>query len=173
MCSLLDVTSCVVEQEQYTEFTAYAALLAGASPPVIQKSVVGRHQQTWKLREHHLVVNDPADSDSGIDVTESDRVIPLRGGDPLRSYFPTGTQIIERRDGLRVQNPADDQEFTYQRHSFSEMHKQNARQTDATVQDIIITGEVSCFTNSMAEAELTDQISRDIRPGANSILWDA
>ncbi len=139
---LLSVISSIVEQEQYTEFTAYAALLAGAAPPVIQKSVVGRHQQTWKLREHHLVVNDPADSDSGIDVTESDRVIPFRGGDPLRSYFPTGTQIIERRDGLRVQNPANDQEFTYQRHSFSDLDEQNA---DQIVQDIIITGEVSCL----------------------------
>ena len=163
---LLNVISSVVEQEQYTEFTAYAALLAGASPPVIQKSVVGRHQQTWKLREHHLVVNDPADSDSGIDVTESDRVIPLRGGDPLRSYFPTGTQIIERRDGLRVQNPANDQEFTYQRHSCSD-----AGQADVTVQDIIITGEVSCFMSRVTEFSLTAHLSRDIRPGANLILW--
>jgi hypothetical protein len=87
----------------YTEFTAYAALLGGAPPTIIQKSVVGRHQQTWKLREHHLLVADPSGSDSGIDM-DIDQVLPLRAGDPLRAYFPTGTQIREHRDGLTVQD---------------------------------------------------------------------
>ncbi|KAF8970670.1 hypothetical protein BDZ97DRAFT_1790416 [Flammula alnicola] len=119
----------------YTEFTAYAALLAGAPPPIIQKCVVGRHQQTWKLREHHLVT-DPTDSDSGIDM-EVDNIIPLRAGDPLRSYFPTGTQIMENRSGLTVQDSVTGQVYRYMRTSV----KRDEEQNEASVKDIIITGE--------------------------------
>ncbi|KAJ6625941.1 hypothetical protein B0H10DRAFT_1999553 [Mycena sp. CBHHK59/15] len=72
----------------YTEFTAYAALLQGAPPPILQKSVIVRHRQTWKLREHHFT----SSGDSSPH--------PLSPGDPLRAYFPTGTHISESREGL-------------------------------------------------------------------------
>ncbi|KAF9484156.1 hypothetical protein BDN70DRAFT_826067 [Pholiota conissans] len=124
----------------YTEFVAYAALLAGAPPPVIQKSVVGRHQQTWKLREHHLIIADPPDSDSGISI-EPDVFTPLRAGDPLRSYFPTGTQITERREGLTVEDLANGQSYQYERATVSEIRRRNEQKLDVIVQDIIVTGE--------------------------------
>ncbi|KAJ7938462.1 hypothetical protein B0H13DRAFT_1943151 [Mycena leptocephala] len=79
---------------QYTEFTAYAALLQGAPPPILQKSVIVRHRQTWKLREHHFVV----------------------GTEPVPSrVFPTGTQIIESRDGVEVRDPNRPTELRYYR----------------------------------------------------------
>ncbi|KAF8889100.1 hypothetical protein BD779DRAFT_1611184 [Infundibulicybe gibba] len=87
----------------YTEFTAYAALLSGAPPLTLQKSMVVRHRQTWKLREHHLISSTPA---QGFDCSTSPDVPgPLPAGDPLRSYFPTGTQIREHQDGIDVQEP--------------------------------------------------------------------
>ncbi|KAG6889688.1 hypothetical protein C0995_015436 [Termitomyces sp. Mi166 len=120
---------------QYTEFTAYASLLAGAQPHVIQGSMVVRHRQTWKLHEHHLLAFDASRSDSGIGL-DSDSVEPLTSGDPLRSYFPTGTQIRETKDGIDIQVPKRNDVLHYQRaSSIREKGK------GVSVQDIIITGE--------------------------------
>ncbi|KAF8064294.1 hypothetical protein FPV67DRAFT_1504325 [Lyophyllum atratum] len=124
----------------YTEFTAYAALLAGGQPPIIQKSMVVRHRQTWKLREHHLLASDPSRSDSGIEL-ESDNVEPLPAGDPLRSYFPTGTQIRESRDGIEIQEPAREGIIHYQRASCVASGMYGFERRGVSVQDIIITGE--------------------------------
>ncbi|KAG5640379.1 hypothetical protein DXG03_008878 [Asterophora parasitica] len=117
------------------EFTAYASLLAGGGPSVIQKSMVVRHRQTWKLREHHLLASS---SDSGIGL-DSDNVETLRGGDPLRSWFPTGTQIRESRDGIEVHEPGRKDVVHYQRGTTS--GGICGDNTGVIVQDIIITGE--------------------------------
>ncbi|CAA7262021.1 unnamed protein product [Cyclocybe aegerita] len=143
----------------YSEFTAYAALLAGAPPVILQKSAVGKHQQTWKLREHHLLAadDDTSGSDSGIELDRYDvrqgksteaGMTPLRAGDPLRSYFPTGAQIREGRDGLVVQESSDSNArvLRYQRASCAE-RKRNVgvevleEEQSRKVVDIIITGE--------------------------------
>ncbi|KAJ3516227.1 hypothetical protein NLJ89_g1250 [Agrocybe chaxingu] len=143
----------------YAEFTAYAALLAGAPPIILQKSVVGKHQQTWKLREHHLLAadDDASGSDSGIELDRDDvrqgknkeaETMPLRAGDPLRSYFPTGTHIREGRDGLVVQESTDSngRVLRYQRASCAERKKNVGAEVleeeqSRKVVDIIITGE--------------------------------
>ncbi|KAF7369815.1 hypothetical protein MVEN_00314200 [Mycena venus] len=127
----------------YTEFTAYAALLQGAPPPILQKSVIVRHRQTWKLREHHFVVSTrsvPVDA-AAVDSHGH----PLSAGDPLRAYFPTGTHIIETRDGLEVRDPNRPTELRYYRStmgsnvsSTNDKHNGNGQ---TQVQDIIITGE--------------------------------
>ncbi|KAF9555742.1 hypothetical protein CPC08DRAFT_820884 [Agrocybe pediades] len=121
----------------YTEFTAYAGMLAGAAPTIIQKGVVGRHQQTWKLREYHLLAPDHSDSDSGIDL-DVDAVHPLPPGDPLRSYFPIGTQIREHFDGLMVENPRTREVRSYKHGSLPINASSEEQQR---VKDIIITGE--------------------------------
>ena len=117
-------------------------MLDGAPPDIIQRSVVGRHQQTWKLREHHLVTTDGSGSDSGIDL-ELDTVKPVNPGDPLNSYFPSGTQFKEHRDGLTVhwQEAGCNRALRYQRISSIEAQKLDG---DAVsyVQDIVMTGEV-------------------------------
>ncbi|KAG6810525.1 hypothetical protein H0H92_011471 [Tricholoma furcatifolium] len=119
----------------YTEFTAYAALLAGGQPHIIQRSMIVRHRQTWKLREHHLLSPDASQSDSGIGL-DGDGVEPLPSGDPLRSYFPTATQIRESKEGVDIQIPGQKDVLRYQRFSpLSGGHK------GRVVQDIIITGE--------------------------------
>ncbi|KAJ7456988.1 hypothetical protein FB451DRAFT_599828 [Mycena latifolia] len=139
----------------YTEFTAYAALLQGAPPPILQKSVIVRHRQTWKLREHHFVVGNgtpssvslPADNSRhaapglGVDSNAN----PLSAGDPLRAYFPTGTHIIETRDGLEVRDPNRPAELRYYRAPGPNIpakdHDDGHDGPPAQVQDIIITGE--------------------------------
>jgi hypothetical protein len=72
-----------------------------------------------------------------------DHVPPLRAGDPLRAYFPTGTQIREHRDGLTVQDSGTGQmtgrTYRYQRSSILEGRTQDE---EPLVKDIIITGEV-------------------------------
>lgn len=123
-------------------------MLGGGPPNVIQKSIVGRHQQTWKLREHHLVAADTSGSDSGIDM-DLDTVKPLKPGDPLSSYFPSGTQLKEYRDGLIIQEAGCNQVLRYQRASSIEAQKHDS-DTMSYVQDIIITGEVGterCLTS--------------------------
>jgi len=121
---------------QYTEFTAYAALLAGGHPPIIQKSLVVRHRQTWKLREHHLLAPDTSLPGSGIN-SESD-IEPLSGGDPLRSYFPSGVQMRETKDGVEVQEPNSKDVIRYHRTSCL---PGSDKSRSPFVRDIIVTGE--------------------------------
>ena len=113
-------------------------MLEGASPSVIQESYVRRHQQTWKLREHHLVITDDSDADSGIDL-DLDTVSPANSGDPLNSYFLPGTELTEYWDGLIVREPDCDRAHRYQRIFSIEAQK---HESDLHVQDIIIIGEV-------------------------------
>ncbi|KAJ6463540.1 hypothetical protein C8R45DRAFT_1026096 [Mycena sanguinolenta] len=130
----------------YTEFTAYAALLQGAAPPILQKSVIVRHRQTWKLREHHFVVGTGAVPSPGDDPSADAH--PLAAGDPLRAYLPPGTQINETHDGLEVRDPNRPTEIRYYRSatcSNSNGAKHNSADADdrpqVRVRDIIITGE--------------------------------
>ena len=102
---------------------------------------MGRHQQTWKLREYHLVTTDDSGSDSGIDM-DDDSITPLSPGDPLCSYFPAGTQLKEYRDGLTVQEAGCNRALHYQRTSSIEAQKLNNGAVPY-VKDMIITGEVS------------------------------
>ena len=122
-------------------------MLGGAPPNVIQRSCVGRHQQTWKLREHLLFTTDSSsDSDSGIeldiDSSSANTVNSLNPGDPLDAYFPSGTDIKEYRDGLIVKEPGCDRPLRYQRFSANEVRSKRDIDDVACVQDIIITGEV-------------------------------
>lgn len=98
--------------------------------------MVVRHRQTWKLYEHHLLAFDASRSDSGIGV-ECDSVEPLPSGDPLRSYFPTGTQISETRDGIDIHLPDRNDVLHYRRASSIGQEEKGV-----PVQDIIVTGEV-------------------------------
>ncbi|KAK7045409.1 hypothetical protein VNI00_007662 [Paramarasmius palmivorus] len=152
----------------YTDFTAYAALLQGAPPPLLQKSLVVRHRQTWKLREHHLISSDPSHSDSGIEIG-SGNTEPLPGGDPLRSYFPTGTSIRENDSGLEVNQPHKVPVY-YQRAKKSSLLRGSEAQR-ANVADIIITGEVCTFCELLRD-RLMFYYFRATQLGDNSILWD-
>lgn len=110
---------------------------------VLQKSMVVRHQQTWKIREHHLIGPDSSHSDSGIDM-DLDHIEPLSSGDPLRSYFPTRTQIQESRGGVEVREPGAKEVLYYRRASLlAEKMKNGDGTTKYAVLDIILTGEVS------------------------------
>lgn len=80
----------------YTEFTAYAALLSGASPNVLERSLVAQHPQLWKLREHHLYYDEDGE-ERGDD--------PLIPGNPLLAYMPPGTEVSEGPDGLQMRVP--------------------------------------------------------------------
>jgi hypothetical protein len=145
-------------------------LLEGAPPNVIQSSVIGRHQQTWKLREHLLVTTD-SDSDSGIelDLDSSTTVNSLNPGDPLDAYFPAGTEIREYWDGLTVQEPGCDRPLRYQRFSANEAQKRDIDD----VQDIIITGEVGTKKKSLyLQMRSYMMYLRDIRPGVSATLSD-
>lgn len=124
---------------QYTDFGAYANILAGAAPSVVQRSVVGRHKQTWKLREYHLLTKDSA-SLPGID----DDVRPLPGGDPLKAYFPHDAQLRETKDGLTIRYSGSPDPFQY--YSFLNS-QQLQRSGEVRVRDVIIIGEVCGHAN--------------------------
>jgi hypothetical protein len=110
---------------QYTEFTAYAALLGGAAPQVLQDTLVMRHTQTWKLREHHLVRK------------ADEKTLPISASDDdaLTAFFPPGAYLRETDDGLEVEEPGRSQKLWYSRPGKANF--------DGEVVDIIITGEVS------------------------------
>jgi hypothetical protein len=149
---------------QYTEFTAYTAILQGASPPVLQGSAIARHRQTWKLHEHYLMGTDPLDSGLEVDL---DLPEALSVGDPLRSYFPPGTQIREHRDGVEVEEPGRQDILLYQRAGVNGSQYLEVDQGKAYIQDIVITGEVlrlDCY----CELYLTIDHFRAIHHGANS-----
>ncbi|KAH7927562.1 hypothetical protein BV22DRAFT_1006674 [Leucogyrophana mollusca] len=121
----------------YTEFTAYAALLSGGPPPILHKSLVAQHRQTWKLREYRLVP--PSDADSYPDNTR-----PLSSGDPLRAYFPLGTHIRESSSAIEVREPGRQDALRYLRWAPFDSDEISNREIQR-LQDIIILGEVSQF----------------------------
>lgn len=156
MCLVITDLSSFSLLLKYMEFAAYAALLSGAPPPVLTKSLVVRHHQTWKLREHHLLGPDPSHSDSGIEV-DSDNIDSLPAGDPLRSYFPTGTVLKEHRNGIEVKVPGVKEIIRYQRASVTESQYSDDERTRPYVQDVIITGEVSstCHSDDSASSSFS------------------
>ncbi|KAI0056831.1 hypothetical protein BV25DRAFT_1813403 [Artomyces pyxidatus] len=122
----------------YTEFTAYAALLSGAPPPTLHKSLVARHQQTWRLREYHLLVPEIIDSENS-NTANTEKYRPLTPGDPLRAYLPPGLTIEYEPEGIKVQEPSRPGETLYYR------SPEPAQVTEAyakRVREILITGEV-------------------------------
>jgi len=123
---------------QYIDFATYAALLGGAGPSVLTDCVVGTHKQLWKLQEHHLLAR--SSSDSGVEM-DFDETKPLPGGDPLRSYFPTGVEIREHRDGVIVQHPGQSQPLRYTRASYIRSQESEGQERQRVV-DIIVTGQV-------------------------------
>jgi hypothetical protein len=125
---------------KFTDFRSYAALLAGASPNILQGSKVVCHRQTWKLREHHLLDNDASSSDSGVEMDREELLYPLSAGDPLHSYFPAGSLAEEDENGIRMQEPGKRGVLYYKRSSFVGSEYNKALPTK--VKDIIITGEV-------------------------------
>jgi hypothetical protein len=147
---------------------AYASVLAGASPNQFERSMVGRHKQTWRLREYHLLSEislDPLGSDSRVE----DGVNPLPGGDPLKSYFPNDTQLRETMGGLVIQYAGSPDPIQY--HSF--VVSQGLLQSgELRVRDVIIIGEVSGVRIRRAFLLFT-WMNRAILPGANSDWWAA
>lgn len=116
---------------QYTEFSAYSLLLSGGAPPVLDHCLIAQHRQTWKLREYYLPEHQEL-------AQEKSR--PLGPGDPLRAHFPTGTRILqELSDSVDVQEPGTDA-VHYWRSSHAKSDGQSGK-------DIIILGEVPCFSS--------------------------
>jgi len=137
-----DITDCFIPGSMegiwegffmYAEFAAYASILAGAGPSVIQRSIVGRHKQTWRLREYHLLSN-VSTSPTGLD----DGVRPLPGGDPLKSYFPPDAQLSETKDGLTIRYSGSPDPFQYHSLCNSQQLQQSG---EVRVRDVIIVGE--------------------------------
>ncbi|KAI9058779.1 hypothetical protein FKP32DRAFT_1597105 [Trametes sanguinea] len=113
----------------YTEFTAYAALLSGAPPTVLQRSLVAHHPHLWKLREHHLyVTDDPEASD----------VRPLAPGNSLRGYIPNSCDFAETSEGVVVKDGGRSEPVLYR--SWSSIQKDDAPPPGKLV-DVFITGE--------------------------------
>ncbi|KAI8990386.1 hypothetical protein BD414DRAFT_483459 [Trametes punicea] len=113
----------------YTEFTAYAALLSGAPPTVLQRSLVAHHPHLWKLREHHLYVSDEPDASE---------VRPLAPGNPLRGYIPHGCDFSECSDGVWMKDTGRTGPVLYR--SWSSVQKAEEPPPGRLV-DVFITGE--------------------------------
>lgn len=118
--------------EQYTEFTSYAALLSGAPPSILHRSLVAQHRQTIKIQEWHLVEDD--DDDDVISV----RVLPLRPGNPCRGYIPDDLKIHETGDTLELTEAGSNKPLVYR--SWYSMRRDGKR---GKVCDTFLTGQVS------------------------------
>lgn len=117
---------------------AYASLLHGSGPTTLDRSPMAQHRQTWKLREHHLLADD-ADS------VASESPLPLGAGDSLKAYFPSGTRMQERSDGVEVLESHISEPLHYQRARSADQRgdSESTASYDHRVRDIIITGEVN------------------------------
>ncbi|OBZ74298.1 hypothetical protein A0H81_05539 [Grifola frondosa] len=114
----------------YTEFTAYAALLSGAPPTVLQRSLVAQHPHLWKIREHHLYA-----SDDDVDVS------PVAAGCSLRAYIPNGTEVHEGTHGLEVKEPGRAEPILYTSWASVRDARTEEGVPQRRVRDVFITGE--------------------------------
>ena len=124
---------CANPLAQYTEFTAYAALLAGAPPTVLQRCLVAHHPHLWKIREHHLY--GPDEPEPG-----APDVWPVSPGNPLRAYIPNGSQVGENADGVHVKEPGRAEPVCYR--SWASVQKAEEKPRGKLL-DVFLTGEVS------------------------------
>ncbi|THH19168.1 hypothetical protein EW146_g1948 [Bondarzewia mesenterica] len=120
----------------YTEFTAYAALLSGAPPPTLHKSVVAWHTQAWRLREYHLLALMLPEDEAR--VSNGDQYRPLSSGDPLRAYLPSGVKIRQGLESITIQEPGRDVNLIYDR---ARIDTPVDDEYAARVRDVLITGE--------------------------------
>ncbi|KZP33264.1 hypothetical protein FIBSPDRAFT_847884 [Athelia psychrophila] len=126
----------------YTEFTAYAALLAGAPPAILHRGLVAQHSQTWKLREYHFTTASAAHPHNH---SNGPSASPLGGGDALKAYFPDGTQIFDRASAIEVLEPGRPESIFYNRAEIVDVASTVASDgevsLDHQVKDVIIIGE--------------------------------
>lgn len=121
---------------QYTEFTAYAALLSGASPSVLERSLVAQHPQLWKLREYYLYAEDDEPDSAGECAMSVDARMPLSPGNPLRAYIPANTELRETAEGLEVLEPGRAPQ------RYESWARASKREGTRRVRDMILKGEV-------------------------------
>lgn len=73
-------------------------------------------------------------------------VNPLGGGDPLKAYFPDGTQIYDRTDAIEIREPGRRESLFYHRAEIVDVASslpRNESSSEEEVRDVIIIGEVS------------------------------
>jgi len=111
------------------EFETYAEMLSGASPAALQRSLIVRHWQTWKLREYYFY--------SSSSTPEDEPQEPLSEGDPLRAWLPQEATFAEPTPGiLKVWDPVVRKVLQYSRRSESP-----EAEGKGEVLDVIIKGE--------------------------------
>lgn len=106
------------------EFSTFAAMLSGANPTALQRSLVIRHEQKWKLREYYLYSSSPSD--------------PLSEGDPLRAWLPVEATFNPLLNGdLDVWDPIAGVSITYTSKDSNSIGEGEGGE----VKDVLITGE--------------------------------
>ncbi|KAI0691800.1 hypothetical protein BC835DRAFT_1407197 [Cytidiella melzeri] len=112
----------------YTEFTSYAALLSGAPPSVLYRSLVAQHRQTIKLQEWHLVEDE--------DEVTSCKTRPLRSGNPCRGYVPDDVKVHVVADILELTEAGESEPLIYR--SWSSIKRADV---PVKVRDTFLTGQ--------------------------------
>jgi len=111
----------------------------------LNKSLVARHNQTWRLHEYHLLLPSSLDeSAEGARVLEHPRYKPLSPGDLLRAYLPHGLTVEQDHDdnddvGMRVYEPGRVADTFYHRCPAPE---QITAEYAKRVREILIKGQV-------------------------------
>ncbi|KAF7968301.1 hypothetical protein HWV62_30989 [Athelia sp. TMB] len=161
----------------YTEFTAYAALLSGAPPEILQNALVAQHSQTWKLREYHLTSASAA-LFVPADISKKVATSPLGGGDPLKAYFPDGTQIFDRTSAIEVREPGRLESLFYRRAEIvgiaSALPSEDQSPSAEDVIDVIIIGEGHSAWgefNLLGRVRPCDGRMETVASGCTEVFW--
>ena len=81
------------------------------------------------------------------DISKRAAASPLGGGDPLKAYFPDGTQIFDRASAIEVREPGRVESLFYRRAEIvdiaSALPSEDRSSPAEEVTDVIIIGEVS------------------------------
>ncbi|KAI0031790.1 hypothetical protein K488DRAFT_51318 [Vararia minispora EC-137] len=88
----------------YVDFVVYSSLLDGAPPSKLVMSPVARHQQTFRLREYHLLGSPEGE-------VLSDESAPLSFGSPLRAGLPEDVEFCVEGAGIRIVEPYHSEVF--------------------------------------------------------------
>ncbi|THH07596.1 hypothetical protein EW145_g3269 [Phellinidium pouzarii] len=139
----------------YTEFHSFAALLEGCAPNKLRDCVLAQHNQTWRIREHHLATcssshASPTPPPSSLSTAESTGIptvdpSPLPVGDPICAHIPDGASISESSEGLTITvaslagglQPAV---YTYQRYSPTRARAFNLSETSSIDTSVSVSG---------------------------------
>jgi hypothetical protein len=125
----------------------YTAIIIGAPPSFLERSVTAQHRQTWRLQEHHLL-RAAGDGTERVATAAFATASQADGHSAFTGYFAPESRIAQPNGSSHTLEVAGPEQQTIVYHTWTEHGYVGAEDigSDLEVVDIIVTGQASLFS---------------------------